>query len=128
MRVFLLAFGFVMSAGAAVAADPVLGTWLSPPDGKGQTGHVVMRTCGDALCGKLERAYAPDGTQIVTKNVGKYLLTEVKPVGGGLYEGFAFVPLLGKTVGADIKLSGSQLSVKGCAGPVCKTQIWQRVN
>ena len=110
-------------------ADPVVGTWASPPDNKGQTGHVVMRSCGDALCGTLERAFDTSGKEITTANVGKRLLWDIRPQGSGTYVGRAYVPLFGRDFPAEVTLVGNRLVVKGCAaGLACKSQNWTRVN
>lgn len=113
---------------APAMAEPTLGTWVSPPDNKGQTGHVVVRKCGSGVCGTLERAYSSTGKQITTKNVGKQLLSNMVPQGSGVYKGRAYVPIFGKTFEAEMRLAGNTLKIKGCAGPVCKTQNWKRVN
>lgn len=110
-----------------VGAEPVLGTWASPPDGKGQVGHVVMRPCGAALCGVLARAFDRAGQPVITAHVGRTILRDVAADGGGRYHGRAFVPVLGRSVEARLNLSGNTLVVRGCAGAICKAQRWQRV-
>jgi len=132
MSVLLMRVLFICAVAAfpalPAAASEALGTWLSPPDGKGQTGHVEVKACGAALCGTLVRAYDPNGVQITTANVGKRLIWDMKSAGGGAYEGGrAFVPVLGAAFGATMQVKGSTLVVRGCAGPVCKSQTWQRV-
>lgn len=113
---------------AASAVEPVLGTWVSPPDRKGQTGYVVVRDCGAAYCGRLERAFGPDGAEIVTKAVGQMVLRDMAPVAAGDYQGHVYLPLLDKLVEARVQVTGDQLSVRGCAGPICNSQVWRRVN
>lgn len=109
-------------------AEPVFGLWASPPDGKGQTGHVEVSRCGDAICGKLTSAFDPSGKQIVTQNVGKTLFWDMKPAGPGKYsDGRVFVPIFGKDFAAHMKLEGTVLKVSGCTAGICKTQRWTRV-
>lgn len=111
-----------------VAAEALLGTWLSPPDARGQTGHVVMRSCSDGMCGTLERAFGSNGSAANSRNLGRRLLFNVRPIGRGEYQGRAFVPLLGRDYPATLSLQGDQLLVTGCAaGAICKKQIWKRV-
>ena len=57
----------ICTLAVAVGADPLVGLWASPPDGKGQTGIVQIKPCGDAYCGTLIKAFDPNGKQIVTK-------------------------------------------------------------
>lgn len=114
-------------ASASVAAEPVVGLWTSPPDGKGQTGIVKVSQCGTGYCGTLIKAFDPNGKEIVTKNVGKRLIWDMKPAGGGSYtNGRAFVPIFGKDFPATMQLQGNVLKVKGCAVGVCKSQVWKR--
>lgn len=118
----------VLSAPAAALAEPALGTWLSPPDGKGQVGHVEVRNCGQTLCGTLVRAYDKSGQQVVTPNVGKRLFWDMEPRGGGAYDdGQVYVPVFGRNYDAEMTVAGDRLVVKGCLGPVCKNQTWTRV-
>ena len=115
-------------AGQAGAAEPVVGTWASPPDRKGQTGYVVIRDCGGAYCGRLERAFDPQGQEIVTKAVGEMVLRGMEPAAGGAYQGQVYVPLLDKVVSAKVEVQGDQLEVRGCAGIICNSQTWRRVH
>ena len=128
MKQYLSAVVIGLALTAPAMAEPVVGTWASPPDGKGQTGHVVIRECGGAYCGRLERAFDPVGRPIVTKNVGRELLSNLKAQGGGAYQGRAFVPIFGKSFDAEVNVAGNRMTVRGCAGPVCKKQVWKRVN
>ena len=48
-------------------------------------------------------------------------------MGGGLYgEGRVFVPIFGRDYPAEVTLSGTRMTVKGCAALVCKAQKWRR--
>lgn len=125
----VLSFAFVvgLGGGAALAADPVEGTWLSPPDHKGQTGHVVITPCGAAFCGTLVRAYSSKGQRVTTPNVGKQLLFNMKPAGGNAYKGQAFVPIFGRKVNGELRLSGNTLKVTGRVLGIPKSQTWKRV-
>ena len=116
-------------ATSAAAQDAVLGTWASPPDGKGQTGEVEVRPCGPALCGTLVRTFDSAGRPITTRNTGKRLFWDMQPQGGGRYGGgTVYVPIFDRTYAAKMQLeSADRLRVSGCLGPVCKAQIWTRV-
>ncbi|MBV2360442.1 DUF2147 domain-containing protein [Thalassococcus sp. CAU 1522] len=114
---------------AGLAGDPAIGTWKTEPDRKNLTSHIQVRACGAALCGKVLRAFDPSGKEVVTKNVGKELFWDLKPVGGGKYDGgTVYVPLLDVTAKAKATLSGNTFKVTGCKALVCDGQTWTRVN
>ncbi|MGB7319368.1 MAG: DUF2147 domain-containing protein [Planktotalea sp.] len=124
-------FGFVLSLLlspiAAQAGNPI-GIWHTEPDAKKQTAHVQVTKCGSGYCGKMVRAFDQSGRQISHKNVGKRLFWDAVPTGKGDYSGRAYVPLLNKDFPATMTVTNSRMIVKGCGGPVCKSQRWNRVN
>ena len=89
---------------------------------------MVIRDCGGAYCGRLERAFDPEGQEIVTKAVGEMVLRDMEPASGGAYQGQVYVPLLDKVVSAKVEVQGDQLEVRGCAGIICNSQTWRRVH
>lgn len=109
-------------------ADPSLGLWMTEPDRKGQVAHIDVHRCGASLCGKVLRAFDISGKQVTTPNVGKLVFWDMKPTGSGKYEGRAWVPAHNREYDAGMRLSGNQLRVRGCLGPVCQGQTWKRVN
>lgn len=114
---------------APALADPMEGTWRTEPDRKNLTSHISVTSCGNALCGTVAKALDASGQEVKTANVGKRLFWDLKPAGGGDYEdGTVWVPLLDVTARASARLSGNQLEVTGCKGPVCDGQVWTRVN
>ncbi len=124
----LTAIFVVVGTVSAQAADPVLGIWQAPPDGKGQIGHIQIAPCGAALCGTIIRAFSPNGKPVVTPNVGKRLFWDMQPTGNGTYgKGRVYVPAHKREYAAKMALTGKKLSVKGCVGPVCQGQVWTRV-
>jgi uncharacterized protein (DUF2147 family) len=123
----------LLAGSQASATGEVLGTWASPPDDKGQTGHVVLAPCGAdsaGYCGTLVRAFDPEGRPIVTPNVGKRLLFDIRPAAGAGYAGRAYVPAFGAEFPARIEVEGDVLEVRGCAvgGVVCREQRWARID
>lgn len=112
---------------SAAHADPSTGLWLTEPDRKGQVAHVDVHKCGTALCGKVLRAFDPSGQQVITRSVGKLVFWNMTAVGGGKYEGRAWVPAHNREYDAAMKLKGHKLKVMGCLGPVCQSQTWTRV-
>ena len=130
MRRAISIFFLTVGLGAAPAsAEPALGTWATEPDRKGQIGHVQVRRCGKEYCGRIISAYAPDGKEVVTKNVGKDVFWAMKPQGAGNYgDGRIFVPIMGRDYSGTLSVSGSKLHIRGCNGVICRAQIWKRVN
>lgn len=111
-----------------LAADPAIGLWQTEPDRKNLTSHIEIKTCGAALCGRIKQAFDPSGAPVQTPHVGRDLFWDLKPVGGGTYDGgTVYVPLLDITANARMSLEGNKLHVTGCKGPVCDGQVWTRV-
>ena len=119
-------FGLALWAGPAMA-DPALGLWLTEADKKGQVAYVDVQKCAKALCGHIVKVFNPAGQQIKHKNVGRKIFWNVTPQGGGEYAGRALVPVLNKEYDAEMRLSGNQMKVSGCFGPICQSQKWKRV-
>lgn len=119
---------FLLFAAAPAAADTVLGTWLSPPDHKGQVGHIQLARCGDSICGKLIKVFDKKGRPTTTANVGKLLLWDMKG-SGNRYLGEVYVPMMKGNFPAEMKVSGSTLTVRGCSKlGLCKAQTWTKLN
>lgn len=127
----LLAF-----AGPA-AADGVTGLWATSSD----NGKVQIARCGEGVCAKLVDAdqiranpnqndqYNKDKALRSRKVKGLVLFQNYK---GGPAEwkgGTIYDPKTGDTGrNGKIKLvSSDTLQVKGCLGPICRTQTWKRV-
>ena len=126
--VFSALLALTFGAGPSLAASP-LGTWLSPPDHKGQVGHIQLRRCGSAICGTLVRSYDRQGNQIKHPNVGRRLVWDMRPKSDGAYAGQVFVPLMGRAFSAEMRVGRNALKVRGCSpAGLCKSQTWRRVN
>ncbi|EAQ03402.1 hypothetical protein OB2597_02242 [Pseudooceanicola batsensis HTCC2597] len=128
MRNLMVALaGLVLSAGAALA-DPVEGTWQTQVD-DGAYAHVRIAPCGPAYCGTMTRTFNSDG-EYKSPNLGKQLVRDMKPVGGGKYEGKVWRPSNDKIYFGKLELAGDRLKMKGCVagGLICSGQTWARVN
>ncbi|MFN3936924.1 MAG: DUF2147 domain-containing protein [Gemmobacter sp.] len=125
MRTVLTAI-FVLAAGPALA-DPVLGTWATQPD-DGAFAHVRMEKCGTAICGKIARTFNAQG-EYKSPNIGKTLVIDMVPVGGGNYQGQVWRPSNNKIYTGKIELQGDTLRLAGCVagGLICSKQTWARV-
>ncbi|MEP2534084.1 DUF2147 domain-containing protein [Shimia sp.] len=129
-QTFLAAAALLFGASVA-SADPVEGTWKTAPGDSGGYLHVVIATCGAALCGTIAQAIAADGSNTGTyEHLGKKMIWDMKADGGGAYSGGKiWAPDSDKTYKSKMKLSGSKLNVKGCVagGLICRGQDWTRL-
>lgn len=124
----------IAAAGSAAAAD-VTGFWTTSSD----NGRVQIYECGEGICGKLVDADQiranPNQTDQYNKNKAQrsrkvkglvlfsgYTGGPTEWKGGAIYD-----PKTGDTGrNGRIKLLGDKLEVKGCLGPICRTQHWKR--
>lgn len=106
-------------AGAAFA-DPLEGDWRTPRDDNGNSGIVRVAPCGGGLCGTLVRAFDANGNAMQTENVGRMIIIDTTPNGGGEYRGQIYSPDRGKTYNSRLRLNGNRLSVSGCVLGICR--------
>ncbi len=128
MKAILGGVAVVLWAGAAMAADPVEGVWQTEVD-DGAYAHVTMAPCGAAFCGKITQSFNADGSVYASENVGKTIVIDMVPQGGGAYGGSVFRPSNGKTYYGTIVVTGDALKLAGCVlgGLICSKQTWARV-
>jgi uncharacterized protein (DUF2147 family) len=129
MKQVLMAAALVVWGGAALAADPVEGTWKTRPDDNGNFGHVQIKPCGPAFCGTLIQSFDSAGAVMASENIGKQIVWDMQPAGGGSYvNGQIWAPDRNKTYASTMQLSGDSLAVSGCVlgGLICRAQDWTR--
>ena len=129
MKRIVTAVAAVLVAGAAFA-DPAEGVWQTVPDDNGNFGHVEVTTCGAALCGTLVRAYDSSGKEIASPNIGRRIVWDMAPRGGGEYAGGkVWSPDRDKTYNGRLTLTDRGLGVQGCVLGICRDGgTWRRVN
>lgn len=113
---------------AALAADPAVGLWKTQPD-DGAFAHVQMNECGNAICGVIARTFDASG-EYNSENLGKRIVIDMVPQGGGKYEGKVWRPSNNKIYIGKLDLSGDSLRLRGCVagGLLCSKQTWARIN
>lgn len=123
-----LVAALTLMAGTAMA-DPVEGIWKTKPDDNGNFGHIDVRACGTKICGTLIRAFDGSGKEIASPNVGKKIIWDMEPTGGGSYgKGKVWSPDRNKTYNSKMKLSGNGLAISGCVLGICRDGgTWSRV-
>lgn len=127
LRASLVALA-VFVAGPVFAADPLLGTFKTQPDDNGNFGHVEIYDCDGAICGVIRKAFGPTGEPVESENIGKRMIWNMQPKGGGKYSGGKiWAPDRDKVYKSKMELSGTSLSVSGCVLIVCRAQTWTRV-
>lgn len=126
MRHIILAAGLVLAAGAA-AADPIEGLWQTQPD-EGAFAHVTVAPCGGAFCGTISRTFR-DGAEYASPNVGRQIVIDMAPQGGGDYAGRVWRPSNDKVYSGKAAVAGDRMSLSGCIGGglLCSSQTWVRL-
>jgi len=121
------AFGGALAlvASPALATDP-LGVWRTEADRKGQVADVLAEPCGGYFCGTIIRVYDNQGIPVAAPTVGKRVFWNMAP-DGGEYVGRAFVPAYQREYKGRLAVNGNRMTVKGCLGPICQSQVWTRL-
>ncbi|HEX8533551.1 MAG TPA: DUF2147 domain-containing protein [Allosphingosinicella sp.] len=115
---------------AEAAAVQPSGVWRNPKNSV----HVKVQPCGTNVCGtvvwanarakeKARKAGTPD-------LVGRQLFQDLRPAGGGSWNGRVFVPDMGRSFSGSLKPAGpNNMVAQGCllGRYICKTQTWTRV-
>ena len=127
MRTIALAAAFALTAGAALAADPIEGVWQTQPD-EGSVALVQIAPCGGAFCGTIVRTFKGQ-QEYPSPNIGKQIVIGMTPSGGGAYAGKVLRPADNKVYNGKAQVSGSAMKLSGCVagGLICKSQTWTRL-
>jgi uncharacterized protein (DUF2147 family) len=82
------------------------------------------------VCGDIVRTYQDGGTPIDSPTIGRQLVIDMVPQGGGSYEGSVWRPSNDRIYIGRMEVSGDRLSLRGCVagGLICARQTWVRVN
>lgn len=133
----LTAFGLAAGSLSANAeeASSILGSW------KTDSGSAIVDISfcePNSPCGEITWV-DPNGASVVDRNnpddslktrplVGVMMLWGFEAKGDKWKGGKIYNPKDGKTYKSKISLNDDgRLKVKGCVGPICKTQLWTRV-
>lgn len=127
-KTLLTAAAAMLIAGQALA-DPIHGIWATVPDDNGNSGHIKIEACGDAICGTLIKSFDSSGNEFASENIGRQMIWDMKPRKNGNYGGGkVYSPDRDQTYSGKLKLNGDTLTVQGCILVVCRDGgVWTRV-
>lgn len=126
-RLVMMAAVLGLSAGAAMA-EPLLGMWRTAKDDNGDSGLIEVAPCGAKLCGTLVKSFDSSGAEKASDNIGRKIISDTVPTGGGQYKGKVYSPDRDKTYNSKLQLNGDSLKVSGCVIGICRDGgTWQRV-
>ena len=127
MKHMLLAFMFGFGLAGAVSADPIEGNWKTQVD-DGAFAHVAIAPCSERYCGTIARTFN-DAGEYASPNLGRKIVIDMAPTGGGKYRGQVWRPSNDKIYVGKITLDGDALKLSGCiaGGLLCSKQTWSRL-
>ena len=126
-KLLILAASLLAFAATATAQEAALGVWQTEVD-DGAYAYVTIAPCGNAVCGVISRTFNAEG-EYQSENLGKTLVIDMVPQGGGAYEGSVWRPSNNKIYIGKMDVNGDALRLRGCiaGGLLCSSQNWQRV-
>ena len=129
MKKMIAAAAAALISTAASAQDAAVGTWQTEVD-DGSFAYISMAPCGGAICGTIARTFENGGTEYQSPNIGKQIVIDMVPIGGGEYEGSVWRPSNNKIYVGKMTVSGNALRLRGCVagGLICASQNWARIN
>lgn len=126
MKTHLLSAALVLGLTSVASADPIVGTWVSETNEQGASMHVKIETCGPAVCGTVAKILGHEDTSAV----GKSMIWDMTPQGGGEYTGGrVWAPDNDKTYRGKLLLNGDVLTMSGCVlgGAICRGNDFTRL-
>ena len=125
-------------SGLALAGESASGVWML------DSGKVTVRIapCGPSLCREIVGLAKPltkkGQPKLDKKNpdealrdrplLGLTILANMRPAGENKWKGTIYNADDGRTYSSYMNVSGSNMKVKGCVGPFCKTMVFVRTN
>lgn len=138
MKVAIAALFSLGLPGLGLADEGATGIWML------DSGKVTVRIapCGPSLCGEIVALAKPltkmGLPKLDKKNpnealrgrplMGLTILANMRPAGENKWKGTIYNADDGRTYSSYMKVSGSNMKVKGCVGPFCKTMVFVRTN
>lgn len=141
MRFAMSAAAVLLAAAPVQAADAIAGRWVTQE----QDAVVAIKPCGPktkgALCGTLERFLVlpaggkdqrdvnnADPAKRERRILGLTILSSLTP-DKDVWRGEIYDPKSGRTYTSEVRRKSAEaLEVKGCFGPLCRTQEWKKAS
>jgi len=120
-----LSIAVLMATSTAAWPNP-LGLWRTQPDQNGQVANVSAQPCGNSICGTITAVFNQQGQPVAAPTVGTRVFWNMVPERGA-YQGRAFVPAHNREYAGRLRVEGDRMTVSGCLGPVCQSQVWTRL-
>jgi uncharacterized protein (DUF2147 family) len=124
MKRFLLALVAGLGIAVGASADPIEGVWQTEVD-DGAYALVTIAPCAAAYCGTISLTFDASG-EYRSPNVGRQIVRDMVPQGGGRYEGRVWRPSNDRVYLGRITLEGDRMALRGCVagGLLCARQTW----
>jgi uncharacterized protein (DUF2147 family) len=120
-------------SGSAFAAASITGRWIT----KDKDAIVEISQCGATICGRVSKYLVtppqgidqrdvnnPDAKLRTRRILGMAVVFGLKE-DGDQWRGSIYDPKSGKTYRSVVyRMKNGNLNVKGCVGPLCRSQIW----
>lgn len=129
MRISNILFSLVVLVVSTVPlrADVAVGLWQSQPDATGLVVHVRTKTCGSAICGRVERAKDRRGYDTPSSVVGRRMIMDMRAQSDGTYTGSIWEPQRNKLLAARMQVEGNVMRLENCDDTACRKLVWHRV-
>lgn len=103
------------------------GLWQTEPDDLGVILFVRTRSCGGALCARVQRAKNRAGYDAPSNAVGQKLFWAMGPQPDGSFFGEHRDARARQYAQSRVEVIGNRLRLRACDKTVCKETIWKRV-
>lgn len=108
-------------------AEVPLGVWQTEPDTLGVVLLVRTRSCGGALCARVQRAKNRAGYDAPSNAVGQKAFWAMKPQPDGSFFGEYRDPRGRRYLQSRVEVVGRKLRLRACDKESCTETIWKRV-
>lgn len=114
-------------AAAGERGEVPRGLWQTEPDMFGHVLHVRTRSCGRALCGRVERVKDRRGIDAPSNLVSQQVFWSMRQQADGAFFGEYRDRQANSFAQSRVEFSGRKLRLRACEGTTCREAIWVRV-
>ncbi len=133
MNKFLSVFAVVLTPAIPAEADELSGTFRTEFDKSGGVLHVVFDQCSNdpgKTCGVIKAAYdMGDSPRQDYQHLNRQIVWNMEHDGRGKYTGGQlWSHEADKVFQSELLHRGDVLKVSGCVGPICRSEVWVRLD